>query len=55
MKLHTTLLRAIVVTLLAFVVGCSIGDATTSPECPTEDSCTIDYRNGAWHITPDAP
>jgi hypothetical protein len=19
-------------------------------DCPTEDSCTVDYRDGEWHI-----
>jgi hypothetical protein len=24
--------------------------AAASPNCPTEDSCYADYRDGAWHI-----
>lgn len=24
-------------------------------DCPAEDSCSIDYRNGAWHFTRDTP
>lgn len=27
----------------------------TTPDCPAEDSCTVDYRDGAWHITEDMP
>lgn len=23
---------------------------TRTVPCVTEDSCTVDYRNGAWHI-----
>lgn len=24
-------------------------------DCPTEDSCAIDYYGGAWHIRPVTP
>lgn len=24
-------------------------------DCPTEDSCEVDYRDGRWHITPVTP
>lgn len=30
-----------------------ISDIT--PNCPTEDSCDIDYRDGRWVITPIIP
>lgn len=30
-----------------------ISDIT--PNCPTEDSCSIDYRDGRWVITPIIP
>lgn len=23
--------------------------------CPTEDSCTLDFRDGQWHVTPTVP
>lgn len=26
-------------------------DGQRLPQCPAEDSCTADYRNGAWHVT----
>lgn len=26
-------------------------DAPAQVLCPTEDSCTVDYHDGAWHIT----
>jgi hypothetical protein len=25
------------------------------PDCPTEDSCTVDYRDGEWHIEETRP
>lgn len=25
------------------------------PDCPTEDSCTVDYHNGEWHIEEASP
>lgn len=25
---------------------------TTSVPCPTEDSCAVDYHDGAYHVTP---
>jgi hypothetical protein len=30
-------------------------DAHQTPNCPQEDSCAIDYRDGAWHITEVQP
>ena len=32
-----------------------LGTITLPQDCPTEDSCTPDYHNGAWHITPVTP
>lgn len=29
--------------------------AHSQPRCPAEDSCTADYYEGAWHITPATP
>lgn len=44
----------IVVTWAAtLIAGFCIGWSACSlnhPDCPTEDSCTVDYRDGAWHI-----
>jgi hypothetical protein len=43
-------------TTLTFVVGrVSAPDVPETVHCPTEDSCTVDYHNGQWHITPDRP
>lgn len=27
----------------------------TGPDCPTEDSCTVDYRDGEWIIEETTP
>jgi len=27
----------------------------TGVDCPTEDSCTVDYYDGAWHVTEVQP
>jgi hypothetical protein len=29
--------------------------AENTPNCPQEDSCSIDYRDGGWHITEVQP
>lgn len=49
-------------TLVALVVAASILGATSAlsadvdhPHCPTEDSCTADYRDGGWVITEVTP
>lgn len=45
---------ALVFGALGFIVGSRIGFAPTNqPNCPHEDSCTVDYHDGAWHITPN--
>lgn len=30
-----------------------IGMKQGMPNCPTEDSCSIEYHDGAWHVTED--
>lgn len=42
---------SVVVALAAFAVG----NVDTRPDCPSEDSCTVDYRDGAWHVTEVTP
>lgn len=44
------------------ILGIMIGWALTyefdhpdRPYCPTEDSCSIDYHNGSWHIEEVTP
>lgn len=52
-KIRAFLLSA-VVAAAAFVGGVAI---TTDgrPDCPTEDSCVADYRDGSWTITEVIP
>lgn len=49
-----------------FLVGVGVGiilgwsltyehDHPDRPYCPTEDSCSIDYRDGSWHIEEVTP
>lgn len=50
--------RLLAAAVLALGVGFGAGwlaQATQEPNCPTEDSCTIDYRDGQWHIEEDTP
>jgi hypothetical protein len=48
---------ALVVTLvLAGAVWLVTGwSADATPVCPTEDSCSADYRPDRWHIDADTP
>ena len=40
-----------IITVLIFLAGFFTGWSTNkSPNCPTEDSCSVDYSNGEWHI-----
>lgn len=49
----------------AFTLGATVTGAPAEPQptqvsnsvpdCPTEDSCTPDYRDGKWHIDPVVP
>lgn len=38
----------------AFVAGWAWSD-DDGAYCPTEDSCAVDYREGAWHIAEVTP
>lgn len=50
------LILAITFIVAGFLLGLAVPhDAPSLPRCPTEDSCSVDYRDGAWHITPDIP
>lgn len=44
-------------TIAALVVTLALAIAThpSAPRCPSEDSCTADYRDGSWHIEPVIP
>jgi hypothetical protein len=47
----------ITVSVVVFGAMCFTAGRWTAPEahCPTEDSCAIDYRDGAWTITEVTP
>lgn len=51
------LLALVALSVALITVGVVLGMAAepAQPDCPTEDSCTIDYRDGRWYITPDIP
>jgi hypothetical protein len=36
------------------VVGLAASVAS-EPYCPSEDSCRVDYSDGAWHVVEDRP
>lgn len=48
---------ALALAVLAAVLGFLAKDelAPAAPNCPTEDSCRVDYRDGAYHITEVRP
>lgn len=50
--LAAVLLWAGVSLALLFIVA---DEDSTSVPCPSEDSCTVDYRDGAYHIEPVIP
>ena len=50
----------ILLVLAAFLGGFSAGAWAgahhyAGPSCPTEDSCSVQYYGGTWHITPVTP
>jgi hypothetical protein len=51
-----TLVSVVVAAVAAFACGWLTNDLTdTAPNCPTEDSCAVDYHNRSWHITELSP
>lgn len=36
--------------ITGYLAGSWDGAMPTGPDCPHEDSCSVDYRDGAWHI-----
>ena len=43
----------VLLSLMAACFGIGIGwslNDLSRPNCPTEDSCSVDYRDGAWRI-----
>lgn len=51
MKKVTTVLMGCTLLTLGFLVGHS----SDTPQCPTEDSCTVTYENGRYLVTPVVP
>jgi hypothetical protein len=42
--------------LISFLAGATTATVGAGvPNCPAEDSCSVDYRDGAWHIEKDTP
>lgn len=54
MKQPTTLLLSILSAVLGMLVLLGV-QAVHAPRCPTEDSCSLDYRDGAWHVSEVTP
>lgn len=49
-----TFLAAIASGLFA-AVATAVFITADVPHCPTEDSCSVDYHDGGWHITEVTP
>lgn len=48
----------IVTWVALFLFGAALSwviNEAIEPDCPTEDSCSIDYRDGGWHIEEVTP
>lgn len=44
---------AVLASIISFLLGIIVVLVITlvsRPNCPTEDSCYVDYRNGVWHV-----
>ena len=55
MRVGTEIIIMFVLTLFyGFLVGIAYAESQ-EPNCPTEDSCTVDYREGEWHIREVTP
>ena len=37
------------------ILGTLAVQAAAEPYCPTEDSCSISYERGEWHVTEVTP
>lgn len=53
--MRSLIAAARIAVIIVAAYGASHLVASDQPECPTEDSCAIDYRDGRWHITEEAP
>ena len=50
----------ILLVLAAFLAGFGTGGLAgthhpAGPSCPTEDSCSVQYYGGTWHVIPVTP
>lgn len=57
-RMSSKLIILIVTLVLSALVMITVGSvvvANQQPNCPTEDSCSIDYRDGEWHIEERQP
>lgn len=41
--------------IVGFGAGWFVQSSQAAADCPTEDSCTIDYRDGSWHVEEVTP
>ena len=49
---------SVVLVTIVFIAGVTLGwlaGTGGQPYCPTEDSCVVDYRDGAWYIEEVVP
>jgi hypothetical protein len=54
--MRNRILAAVAYILIVTGVGVMLYTAAPDePNCPTEDSCTVDYHDGAWHVTEQQP
>jgi hypothetical protein len=49
------MVAAVVLAVAAGFAGGYALHSTNTPHCPTEDSCTVSYHGGGWHVTPVVP
>lgn len=55
MKRYVVLILTVVFATLFGWALCYATHYHDQPYCPTEDSCSIDYRDGSWHIDEVTP
>lgn len=54
-SLTFVMLLFILMAVGAFFLLFTMNSTQDMPNCPTEDSCSIDYHDGAWHIEEIVP
>jgi hypothetical protein len=48
-------LRNLLALMAAVIAFGGAAVAGQGPYCPTEDSCTVSYQHGSWHVTEVVP